>query len=67
MRAEGGSLVQITVLVAVHGHLRGPPSENYTFARFDLSEVAHLTRRDEVGVLNRDVQILFREFLDGPK
>ena len=67
MRAERRSLVKLAVLVAVHGHFRGAPTEDRAFAGLHLPDVAHFTRCDEIGVLNGDVQVFFRELLDGSK
>src|SRR5688572_18543223 len=65
MRAERGSLVQRPAFVAVHRDFGGAAPEDCPFARSDFVHVMYLAGRDEVGILSGDVQVLFRELLDG--
>src|SRR5688500_6746408 len=67
MRAERGSLVQHAAFVTVNRDFGGAAAENCAFAGSDVVHVLDLARRDEVGILGGDVQVLSGELLDGAK
>src|SRR6187455_1580060 len=65
--ADGGALMKGTSGVTENGDLLQSPSQDGTVTRGNLRDVRHFTRRHQVGVLRRDIEIFAREFLERPQ